>query len=160
MMHKTGSSLVTHFPQTEALVISAGSSNDYPRFSSSWSEYQEANSMIWEELKKSWFSEAHSVPFSRRTTRRVPAEQSQAELAVSQLQTGQLTAPSGKTWVLASVPLTGLLRNPRPAYSRHSQDDLQRKQFKTVAYFMLISKINKIKWIIYLEITYLHPIWA
>lgn len=73
---------------------------------------------------------------------------------------GQLTVPSGKRCVSASVPLTGLLTNPHLAYSRHSQEDLQRKQFKTVAYFVLISKINKIKWIIYLEITYLPPALA
>lgn len=73
--------------------------------------------------------------------------------------TRQLTVPSGKRWASASIPLTGLLTNPPLAYSRHSQD-LQRKQFKTVAYFVLISKINKIKWIMYLEITYLPPTLA
>lgn len=151
-MHKTGSSLVTHFLQTEALVIRAGSSNDYPRFSSSWSECQGVNSTIWVSLEKSWFSEAHSVP-SAWCAR-------QSRVSSEPAATGQLTVPLGKRWVSASVPLTGLLTNPHLAQSRHSQEDLQRKQFKPVAYFVLISKINKIKWIIYLEITYLPPTLA
>ena len=105
----------------------------------------------------SWFNEARPVPSSRIGAWRVSAEQSSQRAAAA----GHLAVPLlGKRGVSASIPLTGLLANPRLARSRRSQEDLQRKQFKTAAYLVLISKINKIKWIIHLEITCLPPTLA
>lgn len=62
-----------------------------------------------------------------------------------------------RSGVSGSFLLTGLLTNPPLGQHRHGQEELQRKQFKTVACFVLISKINKLKWIIYLEIPCLPP---
>lgn len=129
-MHKTDSPAVSHFSLTEALVILAGSSIDYQRFSSSWSEYQGANSTTGKLCKRAGSvkctqfhnaEELHGMPWLLWVGR--------AELAVNVIQPGSSTNPQRKdgfsTHLIQRAAHKLLLR-----FEEAQSGDLQRIQRK------------------------------
>lgn len=106
-MHKTDSPAVSHFSLTEALVILAGSSIDYQRFSSSWSEYQGANSTTGKLCKRAGSVKCTQFHNAEVAWYALAPVGWQSRVSSERDTTRQLNKPSEEGWVQHSFDSEG-----------------------------------------------------